>query len=390
MRADPPRSLSRFGITPPALAAIAAIVAVGVAMSLVTSLVALSFAARGIEERTIGALVTTIALGSLSATLFVPRLLDFLRASTLIGLALGGAAAIMPLLYFISSPAALFPVGFVYGVFISTAFVISEYAINASTTDERRGFVLGVYATLLSVGFAAGPAIAAIVGIGRVTPFLVGSAIVLCALIPVSHLRDVSPGPRHGAVRSVLALLFVVPTATFGAFCFAVAESSGFAFLGVWGLHLGLALSTAPLLASAMTLGNALLQIPIGMLADRMDRRLVLLACGLVGALGMALALLVRDTLALLLPVLVVWGGATAGLYTVGLAHLAARLPASELAGANGAFLFAYSLGMLVGPAAVGEAMTHRPEIGLPLALAALFALYSALALGRLIYRRSP
>ena len=66
----------------------------------------------------------------------------------------------------------------------------------------------------------------------------------------------------------------------------------------------------------------------------------------------------------LLVAALFLWGGATAGIYTVGLAHLASRFSGADLAGANAAFVFCYALGMLVGPLAIGDAMARAPIAG--------------------------
>ena len=87
-----------------------------------------------------------------------------------------------------------------------------------------------------------------------------------------------------------------------------------------------------PLLASAMTLGNALFQIPLGLLADRFDKRIILLICGVTGFAGMVAAWTVAASPAVLMAVLFVWGGVTGGLYTVGLAHLASRFSGAALA----------------------------------------------------------
>ena len=92
----------------------------------------------------------------------------------------------------------------------------------------------------------------------------------------------------------------------------------------------------------------------------------------------------VSSSPALLMTTLFIWGGATAGLYTVGLAHLAGRYRGSALASANAAFIFCYALGMLIGPGAVGEAMTWRPDIGFPIVLGAAFLVYTLIALKRI------
>jgi MFS family permease len=171
---------------------------------------------------------------------------------------------------------------------------------------------MGLYATFLSIGFAIGPAILALAGSNSIKPFLIGAVLMVLAAVPSLLARDVSPVFESKARHRFGIYIFAVPTATFGVFAFAIGESSGFAFLPLWGTHLGFGLGTAPLLASAMTLGNVMFQIPIGLMSDRLPRRLILLACGIVGALGLPLAWLISDSPALLVISLFVWGGATA------------------------------------------------------------------------------
>jgi MFS family permease len=246
---------------------------------------------------------------------------------------------------------------------------------------------MGIYATVLSLGFATGPAIVALLGFDSFRPFLVGAAFMALSALPALTARGVSPDFSAPPRRRFAAFIFAVPTATLGVFVFAMGEQSGFAFLPLWGQHLGFEPAFAALLASAMTLGNVALQIPLGLLADRFDRRLLLLACGLVGSLGMAIAWAASSSLPAVMAILFVWGGATAGIYTVGLAHLASRFSGADLASANAAFIFCYSLGMLSGPIAVGDAMTQAPIAGLPLVLAVAFALYSGIVALRIARR---
>ena len=59
-----------------------------------------------------------------------------------------------------------------FGMAGSLMFVLSEAAVNALTPDAIRGRVLGVYATLFSLGFVAGPLVLALAGSEGWTPFL--------------------------------------------------------------------------------------------------------------------------------------------------------------------------------------------------------------------------
>jgi MFS family permease len=377
-----------FGITRGAIAATATMVSFGIAVSLLPPLLALTLDQRGVSERTIGLLVAMIALAALVTTPFVSRIARRFGVANVIAIATPTAAVLMIVVWSISKVSFLFPVIFLYGVALALTFTLSELWIVAVTPEGRRGFVMGLYATFLSIGFAIGPAILAIAGADSIRPFMIGAVLMALAALPALTARDASPVFEHAARHPFGTYIFAVPTATFGVFAFAIGESSGFAFLPLWGMHLGFALTTAPLLASAMTLGNVAFQIPVGLLADRLPRRPMLLVCAIVGALALPLAWMVSGSVPLLIGVLFIWGGATAGIYTVALAHLASRFSGTDLANANAALVFCYALGMLIGPAVVGDAMTRAPVGGFPLVIGTVFAVYAVIVALRIVLRR--
>src|SRR5690606_31960775 len=109
--------------------------------------------------------------------------------------------------------------------------------------------------------------------------------------------------------------------------------------------------------------GNIVSQIPLGYLADRFDRRLLLVICALIGAVTIAALPLVQGTM-LVMPVIFIFGGVVSGLYTVGLTLLGQRVKGSDLAAANAAFVMMYNFGGLAGPAIGGMAMQAIPPHG--------------------------
>src|SRR5690606_29388311 len=145
----------------------------------------------------------------------------------------------------------------------------------------------------------------------------------------------------------------------------------GFALFPVYGARIGYSEADAALLLTAVGLGNVLLQIPLGVLSDRMrDRRHLLVACAIVGLAGVLVLPSISESWRLSAAVLFLWGGVVAGLYTVGLAHLGSRLSGRDLASANAAFVLCYGIGMLVGPQAIGIGMDIAGPAGFAWSLA--------------------
>src|SRR5690606_37220620 len=281
-----------------------------------------------------------------------------------------------------------FPLRLIFSGAITAAFVLSEYWINALAPNARRGLIMGIYATVLSIGFATGPVLFAVVGVEGITPYIAGAAVLAAAAIPVVLARDTEPAGHTRSSAPIRRYLLAAPLATLAEFVFGSVESGSMSLLPVFGVQSGFSGVDSALLVSAVVAGNVLLQIPLGLAADRYDRRHLLLACALIGAGGALMMPLAATDYFWLCALLFVWGGVVAGLYTVGLTQLGSRYEGGDLAGANAAFVLMYSLGMLAGPAAMGTGLSIGGPDGLPLVVAALFALYAAVAVWRIASRR--
>jgi MFS family permease len=381
MTADQPRALSL-------VVAIASITAVGLGISLAIPLLSLTLESRGVTPGWIGANAAAWGLASMVATPFVPSLAARFRLRPVLAGSILLGAATLPLFYIISDFWLWFPLRFLSGAALATTFVLSEFWIAAEAPAARRGLVMGIYATVLSIGFALGPAVLALTGTSGALPFLTGALIISLAALPVIAAPVESPvigaHPHGGFVR----YLGIAPAATAAAFVFGISESGSFALLPIYGRHLGYPTQSVVVFAAAMTLGNVALQVPLGLLSDRFDRRRLLLVSAVAGLLGAALLPFVARTLVPTLVLLFVWGGFTGGLYTVGLAHLAQRFTGADLAASNSAFVFAYAAGALVGPAMLGLGMELSDPNGFAIVLAAAFLAYIALVVTRIVTAR--
>ncbi|MDO8421264.1 MAG: MFS transporter [Parvibaculum sp.] len=363
------------------VSAIASLTAVAMGLGASLPLLALELDRQGVSPFLNGLSATSAAVGGLLVTPFLPKLIQLLGTRRLLLTALWLSIGCLMACYALPNVWMWFPIRFMNGAALVILFVLSETLINQLAEEATRGRLIGLYATVLSIGFAIGPAILVSVGGVGLTPYLIIAVLMALASIPIwlagpamSHFSS-HDGPRH----SVLAFIRIVPTVTFAAFTFGALEQGTLTLMPIYGIRVGLSEQTAALVLSAFAAGNIVSQIPLGFLADRFDRRLLLIICALVGAVAIAMLPLVQGTI-LVMPVIFIFGGVTSGLYTVGLTLLGQRIKGSDLAAANAAFVMMYNFGGLAGPAIGGVAMQLIPPHGLPLAFSVMTLSFAGVA----------
>lgn len=360
------------------IAAIASISAVGMGMGLSFPLLSLLMEQRGTPASIIGA---NTATAGIAAMMVVPFVTPVARKLGVVNAML--ASILISLLclcgfYLTANLPIWFVLRFIFSACITTLFILSEFWINSASEEKNRGLILGIYGTVLSLGFALGPGILSLVGTNGVLPFLIGGSIIVSAMLPIMLGRNNEPHlERSEKTPSVLPYLFMVPLATMAGFVFGAAEQIELALLPVFAIKVGYEEQVAALLLTIVGLGNVALQIPLGMWSDRAkDRRIVLLVCAVIGVIGAILIPLTASIGWILAIVLFIYGGIISGMYTVGLAHLGSRLKGTDLAQANAAFVLCYGLGMTMGPQSAGIAMDVMGPSGFGVSLFTFFALY--------------
>jgi MFS family permease len=369
-------------------AAVASVTAVGVGLSVSVPLLSLEMERMGVSSTLIGINTAISGVACMIVVPFMPRVAARIGVVPLLWLCIAVGAASLIAFKVLYSFTWWFPLRFVFAAVLGTLFALSEYWITAAAPEHRRGLVMGIYASVLSLGFAAGPALLALVGTSGWPPYLAGAVLFGLAALPPVFARSLSPDLGEERGRTVASLIVAAPSATFAALIFGAVETGGFALLPIYGLQLGLDASAAALLVSMLALGGVALQVPMGMVSDRADRRLVLVVIGIIGALGALLMPMAAQSALAFNAVLFVWGGVTGGLYTVGLAHLGERFRGADLASANAAFVVLYNVGLVIGPTAVGAGMDAVPPHGFAYSLAAFFGLYVAIVAWRMVRLR--
>ncbi len=361
-------------------AAYACIVATTASLGLSLPLIPLAIDHAGYSTTYNGLNGTAGAVALLVTAPFVPALAARIGTMQLLIACFLLAAACMAAFPLTTIPA-WFPLRFLLNAALQGLFVVSEVWINTLATEKTRGRLIGLYGALATAGFAAGPAIAALFPERSMVPFYLGAGVILLGLIPVIAARTLAPRIEHTPASGLLAVLLFAPIPILAAFAHAGAETAATSFLPVFATREGWTAPDAILLITAFGLGNVLLQVPVGWLSDRMDRRAVLAGCAALACLfGLLLPLSAHDPL-LLTAVAFIWGGAIIGMYTVGLTLVGQIFTGARLAPASAAFAVAYAMGSILGPGGAGLTMDALGQAGLGWYVALICGIYAGVVL---------
>lgn len=270
-------------------------------------------------------------------------------------------------------------------------WVLSESLIARLAPPARRGRIMGLFSTLIGGTFMLGPALLAgalsrglsLQQIGWGVWGLCVASLLLLAFIRAPDLgaadeagqdAAIAVGPAPGLLAAVRQAPVVMVTGLVGGFF----EAGLSGALPLWGLSLGWSEATAALLVTLSGLGSTAAAAPVGELADRGSReRLRRIGVGLCLAGALAVPWVSSPGGGWLAwPVVVLWGAAGAGLYTLAMTEIghlhgdAGHGPA--LVQATTVLVVAYTLGGLLSPILVGQALAWQPRWGLAAVLAAV------------------
>jgi len=332
----------------------------------------------GMTESMVGLNAAMHALGVFAVAPFLPALFRRFRPFTLMLISLGAIAIIFILFSFVSLPF-WFLLRMGLGVFSEVIMVQTETWLNGKTIEQARGKVLALYTAGMSLGFAVGPLILAYTGSDDnlafyISALLAGMAIVLIVVSGMERAETKEEAPESFLGSLKLASLPIMAT-----LLNAAVEMLGMNFLSIYAIKLGWSESGSALLISVLMFGAIILQLPIGWLADKVNRLSLMRILAFTAA---AMAFVWPYILAFHLlsyVMLFIWGGIFVGIYTVAIIWVGERFKGGQLAGIYSAMSVAWGAGALAGPLLGGIAMEFSLH-GLPWLTAGMcliFAIFS-------------
>lgn len=349
----------------------------GMGDGMLIPLIPLALEHRGVSVMLIGVYAALPAVTLLATGPFLPRLVAAMGPLRAYGFGLALAALVLLLFPAMDDLASWFLLSLILGFAVAFQWVGADTWVNSIVTEQTRGRIVALSETAWAGAAAAGPLLLTITGIQGALPFAVGASLLALGLLPLLlGLGTVPTLARTEEWHLALRPLLVMPTAIAAAFVCGFVDTTVFALLPIYGLSLGLDLATTVPMLSVTAAGAALLQFPLGWLADRFDRRSLLLACSLVALVAAALLPFTIGRSAAVWPILFLWGGAVTGMYTISTVLVGQRFQGEELAAAITTIAMAYTLGSLLGPLMGGTLLDAYPPHGMMVALVIALALF--------------
>ena len=357
--------------------------------SITSTLLALRANLEGYSNEMIGLIASGYFLGFAIGTFRSGPLINRIgHIRTFAALSAVASAAVMMVLITSNAWAWVF-LRAVMGAAAAGLFVVVESWLNNRATNNSRGILLSMYIMIGYVASAFGQQTIKFGDPGSYELFLLVGIVLTLSLVPVSLTRATHPDPVDKPLLSIKKLYAVSPTSVVTCLVAGLISSSWWGLGPVYASNIGLSVSQVSGFMTSGLIGGMLLQIPVGRLSDRLDRRLVILRVTI--ALGAPSLILVLGGLLpgwSLIGTVALFFGLSSTLYPLSVAYANDYLESGDIVAASGGFVLIYGVGAVVGPLASSYAMRLMGPQGMFVLIIAMAALLALFILSRMRIRQ--
>lgn len=278
------------------------------------------------------------------------------------------------------------------GICVAGCYTVIEAWLQAKVTNETRGRAMGTYRVVdMGASFVAQFMIGALADMQTYLAYNLLTILCCASLLPLALTRVPQPvTPAQTRLRPAMAWR-ASPLAVAGVLVAALSSAS-FRMVGpIYGQEVGLAASQIGVFLAAFVAGGALAQYPTGWLADKFDRRWVLVWLSVAATLscGLTVASSQMGTSAAMISAFV-FGVTTFPVYSVATAHAHDFATSDQRVELSAALMFFYAVGAIAAPYTTAALIAQFGP-------AALFAVISighmmlvVFGLSRMRVRRAP
>ncbi|SDP14540.1 MFS transporter [Pseudomonas jinjuensis] len=346
------------------------VISIGLALGVTMPLVSLRLEGWGYDSFAIGVMAATPAVGVLLGAVIAGRLAALLGTPRLMRLCLVSGAASVGLLALLQSYPVWLALRLLIGVQLTVVFILGESWINQLAVEKWRGRLVALYGTGYALSQLLGPVLLSFIGTASDAGFWFGVGLLVGgSMLLLGRGGAPKVDPHSASGRGLGRFCLTLPPIAMAVVLFAAFEAMILTLLPIYGIRQGFSQAVALAMVSTVVVGDAVLQLPIGWLADRMSRQTLFKGCG-VALLASSLSVPLALHGPLIWPLLVLFGASAGGLFTLALILIGERFRDDALVRANAHVAQLWGIGCLLGPLATGAASQWLTGHALPLMMA--------------------
>ncbi|MDX5363767.1 MAG: MFS transporter [Pseudazoarcus pumilus] len=338
---------------------------------LMSTLLALRGSLEGFSDQLLGLMGSAYFVGFLIGTWAVPQMIRRIGHIRAFAYFASTIAAVILLHSLIVNAWVWLALRLATGIALVGFYTVIESWLNSRSEAQTRGQVFAIYMVVNMVALAGAQQFLHFASPQSFVLFSVAAMLVCLSVLPLVSTRQ--PQPQiHRVPRLTLREMWgAAPTAVLAAIVSGLSMGTFWSMAPLYAARLGYDAGGVAMLMTATIVGGAVLQLPLGRLSDRYDRRYALALAAGGGAAGAVLMALFGNTAWALLTSAFVFGGMAFALYPITVAHCVDHLPQEQILSGNAGMLLLHGIGAVAGPTLAGALMTFGGAAALPLFFAA-------------------
>jgi MFS family permease len=262
------------------------------------------------------------------------------------------------------------------GMCVAGCYTVIESWLQAKVTNETRGRAMGVYRIVDMSGSLAAQMVISVLEPASYVSYNLLAILCCAAILPLTVTRVEQPETPDAPRLHPMMAVTKSPLAAAGVVVAAI-SSAAFRMVGpLYGEQVGLSIDQIPWFLSAFVLGGAIAQYPVGWLADKYDRRWVLIWLSVAAICSCAITVAAQGlgTAGIMLTA-ALFGFTSFPIYSVAAAHAHDFAESHERVELSAALMFWFAVGAIAAPFLASVLIeTYGPP-----------ALFSMIAVGHLV-----
>ena len=251
-------------------------------------------------------------------------------------------------------------VRFLYGISITGLFIVSQSWLNDVCENAWRGKVIAIFYMTYVLSIGSGSYILSFVELDGADAPLLAILFTAIAILPVSLTKLRTPPPPENISIAIKSVWKISPVGLVGMCVVGGLTMLIQGFTPIYAAANDFSKNSIALLMFFMQFGMIAIQIPLGALSDRIDRRkIILLAAFIVLIFTSAATQLNSTELIWIILIFGVCSGATESIFSIATAHANDRAEPQYYVSLSSTLLIAWSLSGVIMPAATTLLMPY-------------------------------